>query len=290
MPSAGSKRRSLRAAASAKRSGPLGSGWADARQGMIDARLEQVRGFGPGRLTDAQMDLYRLAMESMLPGADGLHRAMDSELHRARERLVREEGPIGEHMAELLTRAASSQQESGLMAIRAHNRADGEEERLRDIDPPSGPPLSSAGGPGADRLRVADLIRNGGNPIAAREARAMAKAAYGAYPSNGCAAHLSSVLKQSGIDVPMTLGAGALAARLEERGWERVPVGAQQPGDVGVTHDRGGMPGADHLYLVVDTVDDDKMVIADNQSPRPYVRHASGSDGKTGTASFLRAS
>ena len=113
------------------------------------------------------------------------------------------------------------------------------------------------------------------------------------WPHNGCAATLSALLRLAGIKVPMILGAGAIANRLggpyDGRGWKHVPVGAQRPGDVGVTFDTGGNPGADHVYLVIEVVDADEMIIVDNQAPDLHSRWASGKGGKTRTDYFLRA-
>jgi hypothetical protein len=119
-----------------------------------------------------------------------------------------------------------------------------------------------------------------------------AKAALPQYPSNGCAAHLSALLAQAGIDVPMTFGAGKLAQRLKDRGWTCIDVGAQTAGDVGVCFDIDPTPpGADHVYLVVETQGPDEMLIADNQrtADAPHKRFASGVGGKTPTEYFLRA-
>jgi hypothetical protein len=119
------------------------------------------------------------------------------------------------------------------------------------------------------------------------------------WPHNGCAANLSALLQAAGISVPWILGAGALANKLggafNSRGWVHVPVGAQQPCDVGVTFDLGGNAGADHIYFVITRVDSDEMVIADNQATSPHTRFASGKNGsgnkrtKTPTDYFLRA-
>ena len=66
-------------------------------------------------------------------------------------------------------------------------------------------------------------------------------------------ATLSAFLNEAGIDVPMTLGAGNLAARLRNnRHWNRIDVGKQQRGDVGVCYDKTSPAGADHVYLVVE--------------------------------------
>jgi hypothetical protein len=111
-------------------------------------------------------------------------------------------------------------------------------------------------------------------------AKALKDGAGEEWPRNGCAANLSALLQATGIGVPMVLGAGALANKLggafNSRGWGHVPVGAQQAGDVGVTFDLGGNPGADHIYFVVNRVDSDEMTIADNQGNAPHTRFASG--------------
>lgn len=45
----------------------------------------------------------------------------------------------------------------------------------------------------------------------------------------------------------MIFGAGKLAHYLADHGWEKIP------------------PGADHTYLVIEAIDNDQMMIADNQ-------------------------
>ncbi|MDX3926971.1 MAG: hypothetical protein QHC90_14345 [Shinella sp.] len=109
------------------------------------------------------------------------------------------------------------------------------------------------------------------------------------FPRNACAATLSAFLQMAGIPVRTMTGAGRLAEQIErDRRWERVSVGRQRPGDVGVTYDTMAPPGADHVYLVVGVQDADLMTIADNQAPRPHERYASGR-GRTRTNYFLRA-
>jgi hypothetical protein len=144
----------------------------------------------------------------------------------------------------------------------------------------------------ADAVCVPELIRQGSSAEGLKEARTTAKAALPQYPTNGCAAHLSALLQQAGIDVPMTFGAGKLAQVIADRGWTRIAVGSQRPGDVGVCFDNDPTPaGADHVYLVVDTSGPDEMMIADNQrrTDAPHTRFASGRGGKTPTEYFLRA-
>lgn len=139
--------------------------------------------------------------------------------------------------------------------------------------------------------RIPDLITQGSMKAGLKSARDTAKKAHKPYPANGCAAHLSALLQQAGIDVKMTLGAGQLAKRLELRGWSRVPVGQQRAGDVGVCFDFDPTPpGADHVYLVISTNGPDEMRIADNQriEDEPHLRWASGKT-KTPTEYFLRA-
>jgi hypothetical protein len=125
-------------------------------------------------------------------------------------------------------------------------------------------------------------------------AKALADAHEPPFPKNGCAATLSALLELSGINVKMTLGAGRLAHMLggqinsTGRRWDHIAVGDQQAGDVGVTFDEGGTPGADHIYLVVQRINGDEMLIADNQAKTTHRRFASGR-GKTPTEYFLRA-
>lgn len=148
-----------------------------------------------------------------------------------------------------------------------------------------------------DEACIPELVRTGGDLASLRmaqdvAARALAAAGLPPFPTNACAATLSALLQMSGVPVPMTLGAGKLAHRLggkpSSRGWDHVPVGMQRPGDVGVTFDEGGLAGADHIYLVLETHGADRMLIADNQATHPHERFAAG-HGKTPTEYFLRA-
>ena len=145
-------------------------------------------------------------------------------------------------------------------------------------------------------VHVAELIRQGTSAEGLKAARNTAtqalKSVNVVYPHNACAAHLSALLQQAGIGVPMTLGAGKLANVLADRGWSKIAVGHQQPGDAGVCLDNDPTPaGADHIYLVVETHGPDEMLIADNQNGaknEPHSRFALG-HGKTPTEYFLRA-
>ena len=120
--------------------------------------------------------------------------------------------------------------------------------------------------------------------------RAMQDAGLGSTLHNACAATLSAFLKEAGFDIPMTLGAERLATRLKDRGWKRIDLGEQQPGDVGVTRSITLPPGADHIYLVVRCIDRTSMIIADNQG-EPGMNHGrkTSGDGRTPTEYFLRA-
>ncbi|EJL37550.1 hypothetical protein PMI01_00628 [Caulobacter sp. AP07] len=146
-----------------------------------------------------------------------------------------------------------------------------------------------------DKDCIDRLIALGSDPASIQRiqdlaAREMKRAGLGYTLHNACAATLSQFLIAAGVNVPVTLGAGKLAARLGPggRGWDRVAVGGQRAGDVGVTVDNTAPAGADHIYLVVERVDADEMVIADNQAPNRHARFASG-QGKTRTDYFLRA-
>jgi hypothetical protein len=108
------------------------------------------------------------------------------------------------------------------------------------------------------------------------------------YPQDGCAITLSVLLQDAGIGVPDTFQALALGDVLKNRGWRTVQLGQQQAGDVGSTCGPQPDHGRDHIYLVLQTLNTDEMVIADNQSPQPHFRFISG-QGKTPTKFFLRA-
>jgi hypothetical protein len=91
-----------------------GNGWQKGRVLLIETRMDQVKEYG---LTDPQMAFYRAAVGDLLPGV------FDSDLAQAREALIRDEGPIGEHMAELLARSVASRDDTYLRTIGAYNRA-----------------------------------------------------------------------------------------------------------------------------------------------------------------------
>jgi hypothetical protein len=110
------------------------------------------------------------------------------------------------------------------------------------------------------------------------------------YPRDGCAITLSTMLEAAGIDITDTYQAIALGRVLLKRGWKQVAVGAQQAGDVGSTCGPTPAHGYDHIYLVLQRLNQDEMVIADNQASSPHFRWASGKGGKTPTRFFLRAS
>lgn len=109
------------------------------------------------------------------------------------------------------------------------------------------------------------------------------------YPSDGCAITLSVLLQQAGIAIPDTFQAIALGNLLKKLGWQVIPVGQQQAGDVGSTCGAHAQHGVDHVYLVLRSVNADEMVIADNQRPEAHFRWASGKGGKSPTRFFLRA-
>lgn len=146
-----------------------------------------------------------------------------------------------------------------------------------------------------DESRIAELVRLGSTPseiarIQAMAVRTMAQIGY-RYPRKSCAATLSHFLREAGIDVPITTGAQRLADRLRvNRGWARVDRGDQRAGDVGVCYSMAAdVPGADHIYLVVERRDEDLMLIADNQvQGATHERRVSGGH-KTPTEYFLRA-
>jgi len=91
-----------------------GSGWQKGRDLLIAARMEQVRGYG---LTHAQMDFYRAAINDLLPGG------AEPGAADARERLIRQDGPTGAHIADLLERSVVSHDDTNLRTIGTYNRA-----------------------------------------------------------------------------------------------------------------------------------------------------------------------
>lgn len=145
-----------------------------------------------------------------------------------------------------------------------------------------------------DKDCVDALIALGTDPSSIRQiqdlaAKEMKRAGLGYTLHNACAATLSEFLNAAGINVPITLGAGRLAARMHnDRGWVRIGLGEQRAGDVAVTFDLTTPPGADHVFLVVERIDADEMIIADNQAPTRHTRFASG-HGKIPVEYFLRA-
>ena len=97
-------------------------------------------------------------------------------------------------------------------------------------------------------------------------------------------------MQDVGIDVKDTYQALAFGHMLEsKRNWQRIPLGEQETGDIGSTCGPVAHHGFDHVYLVLKKDNDDEMIIADNQQPRPHFRWVSGKGGKTPTKFFLRA-
>lgn len=124
--------------------------------------------------------------------------------------------------------------------------------------------------------------------IGIEKARSVARAHLPEFPHDGCAAFLSSLFVEAGITIGTIVSAGVLANVLESRHWQRVPVGKQHAGDVGVTKDDNGNGIPDHIYLVLRTIGTDEMLIVDNQESHAHIRYASGK-GRTETDHFLRA-
>jgi conjugal transfer mating pair stabilization protein TraG len=135
-----------------------GSGWREARQALIDARLAQVARYG---LTDDQMDFFRAATESWLPvGVDNLLGTdAASAREAARDALVAADSENGGRIAELLMRSVISQDDTYLRTIGAYNRAN-------TGSAPASPPLGGSPGMEGTARAVLDLIatpESGGN-------------------------------------------------------------------------------------------------------------------------------
>lgn len=165
---------------------------------------------------------------------------------------------------------------------------------------PAGP-IGAAAAAGAgghagagDKAKIPRLLEVANDPAAYRAVQREAadellSLAEEQWPHDGCAINLSDLLQAAGIPVPNILQALALGSHLRDhRGWQVIPKGDQQPGDIGSTCGTTANHGADHIYLVLQRVDADEMVIADNQKPFPHQRFVSGKN-KTPTKFFLRA-
>jgi hypothetical protein len=146
----------------------------------------------------------------------------------------------------------------------------------------------------SDRQFIPDLVKtasDGAQLVAAQHDAAQRLLDFDGeiYPHDGCAITLSVLLQNAGIDVDDTFQALALGNQLKsDRQWQVIPNGSQQTGDVGSTCGPTANHGFDHIYLVLKVLNQDEMVIADNQEPKPHFRFVSG-QGKTPTKFFLRA-
>lgn len=145
----------------------------------------------------------------------------------------------------------------------------------------------------SDKDYIPRLIRIASNNLQAEQhvaARKLLNYDGEIYPRDGCAITLSTLLEAAGINVADTYQALALGNVLKKRGWKVIPLGEQQAGDVGSTCGPTPAHGFDHIYLVLQHLNQDEMVIADNQSYAPHFRWVSGKGGKTPTRFFLRTS
>lgn len=89
-------------------------------------------------------------------------------------------------------------------------------------------------------------------PGAWPDLRCAVERSYPAFPTNACAATLTTLLRQAGFNVAFTASAREAAHSLERSGWQKVK--SPRPGDVGVCVDRNAIPGPDHVWLVARVV------------------------------------
>jgi hypothetical protein len=147
-----------------------------------------------------------------------------------------------------------------------------------------------------DSQRIPDLVKLASDAdqlVAAQQMAAKRLLDYDGevFPKDGCAITLSVLLQEAGIPVKDTYQALALGSLLRTgRKWQMVPMGNQKTGDIGSTCGPVAHHGQDHIYLVLNVLNSDEMVVADNQQAKPHFRYASGKGGKTPTKFFLRAS
>ena len=155
-------------------------------------------------------------------------------------------------------------------------------------------PVAGGNGATSDKSRIPKVLEIASDPAAYRDvqheaAQELFAGAGEDWPHDGCAINLSDLLQKGGIPVPDVLQALKLGTHLRDhRGWQIIANGQQQPGDVGSTCGTTANHGFDHIYMVLQRVDQDEMVIADNQRPQPHTRFVSGK-GRTPTKFFLRA-
>ena len=134
-----------------------------------------------------------------------------------------------------------------------------------------------------DGEKVAALVANGSDPAMLDKAKRFAGNFVWGDPrkqTNTCAATLSFLLDQSGIDVGVEDAVVALAATLEsKRGWGRInDLTEPQIGDIGVfAYDAQGFDeGIHHIYLVIGTPDPASPLVADNQGAGSHQRPVNG--------------
>jgi conjugal transfer mating pair stabilization protein TraG len=129
-------------------------GWADARAALIEARIQQIAGYG---LTDAQQTLFREATDSLF--AAGPSAAQQA----ARQAVIVEAGQArGQHIADLIERSAASRDDTDLRLIGNYNTQAAPAEKKTEQEAQDalsdGPSafLGPVGGPADER--ILDLI------------------------------------------------------------------------------------------------------------------------------------
>ena len=118
-------------------------GWAEARATLIEARMQQIAGYG---LTEAQQTLFREATGSLFA-------ISPSEAQRAaRQAVIDEAGQArGQHIADLIERSAGSRDDTDLRLIGNYNSQAAPAEKKSEQETPRRPErwtLSVPGAPG----------------------------------------------------------------------------------------------------------------------------------------------
>jgi hypothetical protein len=235
-----------------------------------------------------QAHLHTFNVQAFQDGMKSDHPLAIEYIARLLRRTTQANGPVERHEIDPWLRTNAVEEfRSLLQPDRAGTGADGQ-----PVEAFAGATVPSTNA--TDKSRIPSLLELADNATtldSAQQRAAQKLRAYDGevYPQDGCAITLSTLLQDAEIGVPDIYQAITLGRHLrDKRKWQVIPVGQQQVGDVGSTCGDVPKHGNDHIYLVLQKLNADEMLIADNQKPVPHFRFASG-QGRTPTMFFLRA-